>query len=305
MKLNKVIFFIAFLFAPFVVASQDIKQALAIKYVDLRGSTWGLQQPSKSPVTNAQRQEYIKHLFESVINSNPKSKHWVAGHPARKALSDALEPELTKLTDLTIRTRGLATSVNLRDVFIDGIASMFSETELQELLAYYSGPQGKLLISKQQTINERVQISLLTQQANFSSNVEWPRRTNPDPEKMREILSLFDEAVKIQLAISDPGPDGDRTGLQAIGMATTAGVVDVFPEILAEWEQIPLSDRLEILNRRKSAQGLNEREVIYKAAGKIRGVYKPEQAMQEMLKASINLEVKAEQLIERFALRFP
>ena len=244
-------------------------------------------------------------MFEVVIISNPKSKNWVGDHPARKALNDALEPELKKVTELMFGKRDLVGSVNVKEVFIDGLASIFSEAELRELLAYYSESQGSLLISKQQTISDKVQRSLLARQANFLQNVQYPRTTNPDSEKFREILGLFDEIVKIQLAISDPGPSGDRTGLQAIGFMTSAGVVDVFPEILADWEQISQADRVEILNRRKSERGLKEREVIYKAAERIRGVYRPEEAMAEALKASISLEVKAEHLIDRLALRFP
>ena len=193
----------------------------------------------------------------------------------------------------------------IEDAFVQGIASLFTEKELQELIAYYSRPQGRLFISKQQALNNIVQSSLLTLQTNFSSNVEYPRRTNPDPGKLAELLGLFDEVVRIQLAISDPGPGGDRTGLQAIGFITNAGVVNAYPEILAEWEQISGKNREEILSWRKSASGLNEREVIYKAAGKIRTVYKPEQGMREMLMATVEIEMKVKHLIDGLAAQFP
>lgn len=308
MKLQryKSIIFAAFLLTPLLAFAQDAKLALASNYVNLRGATWGLQQVPKPPASDAQRQELIKSLLDALVGGNAKSKHWAAEHPARRALNDALAPDLTRLGDLIFQKRDLAPlAKRIEDAFVQGIASLFTEKELQELIAYYSRPLGRLFISKQQALNNMVQSSLLARQTNVSPNVEYPRRTNPDPGKLAELLGLFDEVVRIQLAISDPGPGGDRTGLGAIGFITSAGVVDAYPEILAEWEKIPEKDREEILSWRKSAPGLNEREVIYKAAGKIRTVYKPEQGMQEVLRATVEFEIKTEHLIDRLAAQFP
>lgn len=306
LQLYKPILLASFLLTPLLAFAQDAKLALASNYVNLRGSTWGLQQVPKLPVSEAQRQEFVKNLLDALVSGNAKSKHWEADHPARRVLNDAIDPDLTRLGDLIFQKRDLAPlAKRIEDAFVQGIASLFTEKELQELIAYYSRPLGRLFISKQQALNNMVQSSLLARQTNVSPNVEYPRRTNPDPGKLAELLGLFDEVVRIQLAISDPGPDGDRTGLQAIGFITSAGVVDAYPEILAEWEQIPGKDREEILSWRKSAPGLNEREVIYKAAGEIRTVYKPEQGMQEILRATVEIEIKAEHLIDRLASQFP
>lgn len=306
LQLYKPILLASFLLTPLLAFAQDAKLALASNYVNLRGSTWGLQQVPKLPVSEAQRQEFVKNLLDALVSGNAKSKHWEADHPARRVLNDAIDPDLTRLGDLIFQKRDLAPlAKRIEAAFVQGIASLFTEKELQELIAYYSRPLGRLFISKQQALNNMVQSSLLARQTNVSPNVEYPRRTNPDPGKLAELLGLFDEVVRIQLAISDPGPDGDRTGLQAIGFITSAGVVDAYPEILAEWEQIPGKDREEILSWRRSAPGLNEREVIYKAAGKIRTVYKPEQGMQEILRATVEIEIKAEHLIDRLASQFP
>ena len=306
LQLYKPILFAALLLSPLLVFAQDAKLAVAINYVNLRGAPWVLQQVPKPPVSDAKRQEFMQSLLDALASGNAKSKHWAADHPARRALNDAIDPDLTRLGDLIFQKQDLAPlAKRIEDAFVQGIASLFTEKELQELIAYYSRPQGRLFISKQQALNNIVQSSLLTLQTNFSSNVEYPRRTNPDPGKLAELLGLFDEVVRIQLAISDPGPGGDRTGLQAIGFITNAGVVNAYPEILAEWEQISGKDREEILSWRKSAPGLNEREVIYKAAGKIRTAYKPEQGMREMLMATVEIEMKVKHLIDRLAAQFP
>jgi len=304
--LQRKLFAAFILFVPLLVFAQEDRLTLANKYLDLRGSTWGWGlEEFKSQMTDAERAKLVEGLFDGVIDSHPKSKRWTPGHPARKQLREKLNPELARLGDLVSKPQDPALASKVKLAFVRGVAAAFTEKELQDLIAYYSLPQGRVFIASQKTLNDMVQSSLKARQTTADTNVQYPRQTKVNQEKLLEILGLFDEVARIQIGILDPGPDGDRTGLQGVRMMISAGVVDVYPELNLEWEKIPEPDRLEMLTWRKSAKGQNEREALYKAAGNIRTVYKPEEGAQEVLRASAELAAKSEYLIDRLAPQFP
>src|SRR5436305_1196385 len=58
-----------------------------------------------------------------------------------------------------------------------------------------------------------------------------------DFEERNELLGLFDEFVRIQWGIADPGPGKDRSGLQAIPLMVGGAVDRRLGKLIAVWNQ--------------------------------------------------------------------
>ena len=155
----------------------------------------------------------------------------------------------------------------VQESFAASLATRLSADELWQLTRFYSERPGAQFLKVQQRLFDALASDLLAmQEAMMAGERPAQAALGPDFEERNELLGLFDEFVRIQWGIADPGPGKDRSGFQAIPLMVGGAVDRRLGKLIAVWNQMPSEDRAVILRWRDSPLAKKERDAIFESA---------------------------------------
>lgn len=278
--------------ALLILASESLAQEaasidVARRYVNLRPSV--LKFPE---ATGAANPENLRLAFSTLsteaLRRYGQDPNWDASNPEWKRLTLVIESDIEQAIQQIAKDTSIAEmSQKSEEVFIRGMSSRLTEPELITLVQFYSSPAGKQLAVIQQQMFDEVAIAVSRKQLLMMAGQPNETPIPMDPDESKQLIGLFDEWVKLQLALLDPGPKRDRSGLQAIPAMAIIALQTNYARYSAAWRDIPESDRRSILSWRESPRGKKERDAIYETAKELR--------------ATLNLEAQAKMVAAKFA----
>ncbi len=287
-----------------VSAAQDAQQmALARDYVSSRTGVLKIPEGSRGFTPGPNEQRLFALVASDFLKRHPRGDHWNAEHPEWKRIAAIIEGDMRELiSGVADSAQAAAVSKQVNEAFVNGMAGRLTAPELVELTAYYSSGLGVRFAGIQARLFDRLSSGLMDMQGRMLSGQRlMPSEPRPDPRDVKELLGLFDELVRIQWAIADPGPGKDRSGLQALPMAVAAGVQAGFNDLNAIWREMPEPDRAAILAWRASPLAQKERAAIFEVAKGIRQFFAPEALMDRLTSAMSKYDEKWRSLIEAAA----
>ena len=184
-------------------------------------------------------------------------------------------------------------------IFANGFASHLNKDELEELVRYYSEPQGEQLTKAQIELTEAMvagQSALAMKAARGERFLQ--QKLPPNQKDVKEIMGLLDEFMKIQITLVDPGPNKDRSGLQAIPFMIAAVIGADSSKFLSIWGNITEQDRNAIMAWRSSPLAKKERDTIIECAKEIRKQVNPEAGLLRISEIAKQYEKKWKSLLQ-------
>lgn len=275
--------------------STDLSQ----RYVELRPGVLGFSQ-SASRDDSEKLRLALASLTEQALSQARSGLSRDVKNPEWKRISAIIQEDIDRaIRDLENDPLNANISRHAQETFARGIGARFSAAELKSLIEYYSSEEGKYLAGIQQKIFDGIGVAVAQSQINNLTG-DRSRQGNRigSMQDAKEILSLLDEWVRIQWALADPGPSGDRSGLQAISMMALTAFQQNYESYAALWQQIPENHRRAILARRESPIGRKERVVIFESAKALRAVIRPEEQMMKLMNILIVYEKKWRELLQ-------
>ncbi len=277
------------------------RTALAQQYVSLRaGVLLKAQDYSASKKPDLKDRRVISSLTTNILQSYRRGSNWNPQNPEWKHAATIIERDMEQIvTELATNTRFNQVAKDMEEAFVQGLSTKLSSEELNELVNYYSQSTGAQFAKVQEKLNNALISGINDLQAKLMAGRRESRPQNTiDPNAFKELAGLFDELVRIQWGISDPGPGHDRSGLQAIPIMIAAVVGDNYETLNKIWYEISEEDRKAIIARRNSSIGKSEREAIFEAAKQIRNVVNPQAEMAALVKAFAPYDAKWRALVK-------
>lgn len=267
--------------------AQEVITDVARRYVNLRPSVLKF-----SEATGAANPENLRlalsALSTDALRRYGQGPNWDASNPEWKRLALVIESDIEQAIQQIAKDPSIAElSQKSEEVFVRGMSSRLTEPELITLVQFYSGPAGKQLAAIQQQMFDEVAIAISKRQLLMMAGQPKEAPIPMDPDESKQLMGLFDEWIKLQLALLDPGPKHDRSGLQAIPAMAIIALQTNYARYSAAWRDIPEPDRHSILSWRESPGGKKERDAIYETAKELR--------------STLNLEVQAKMVVDKFA----
>jgi len=220
-------------------------------------------------------------------------------HPAWKRAAAVIEQDLHNMAaEIAADPQVRALPKQVHDAFVTGVSARLTSDELGELGAYYSRSPGREFLGIQERLVNAFTIGLVDIHERLAQGQRRAPQQRADPAELKELLSLLDETLKIQLAILDPGPGKDRSGLQAIPMMFMVVAQERFADLGTIWKQLPASERSAILAWRDSPLARKERSAIYESAKNIRTFFDPNSQGKRLAGAAAKYENKWRALIQ-------
>lgn len=226
----------------------------------------------------------VAMVVADVLRRLKIAPNWNEGNAEWKRMAVTIEQDMaTLLRELAADPHSREVATKIDDVFSHGLAAHLSDSQLTELIQYYSSPSGREFsdVQTKMLAEEAAGIKSIQQQAASGQRVQ-PTQPSPDAKDLKQVLGLFEETLKIQWAALDPGPGHDQSGLQALPMIMTMGTQANYPQIDRAWKTIPEERRMAILAWRDAALAKAEREAIFESAKEIRTVVNVTDEMQRL-----------------------
>lgn len=228
--------------------------------------------------------EALRHLKET--------PDWTQDNPEWKRMQRVIMQDLLAIRDeMKSDPRWESINSKFTEIFVSGLAEHLSQDQLIELVHYYSTTPGKQFAEIQPKMIAEVYLGV-TQMHKLNATRQKPQLPTPDKEEFSRLFSLFEESLKIQWASLDPGPKGDRSGLQALPMIMQIGTHINFARIEALWQSIPEQDRVAILAWRNSDLGKAERAAIFESAKGVQSIFNPQDEAKRFMDRFSSLEKK-------------
>lgn len=216
----------------------------------------------------------LPDIVTSILQHLRTASDWNPSNPEWRRMAKIVEQDLAKLReDAAVGSHPAEIAKQIEGVFVRGFAARLSTDQLRALVHYYSVTPGKNFAEVQAKMLDAVDEGIVEIQRQAAAGQRIvPKQPPPDANEFRQLATLLDERLKIQLAALDPGPKGDRSGLQALPMVMAMGLEASFKRIDALWTALPEQTRTAILDWRESPLGKAERNAIFESAKDIRTV---------------------------------
>ena len=273
---------------------------LARDYVAARSGVLRIPQSAQFEVFDAEDRELLSRMAAEFIRQYCKSPACNPADAKARRTAAVIERDLQKLfTDLAADPRLRLMQKRVEHAFIRGLSERLTAEDLRELTRFYSQGIGKRFLAVQGRLFEEM-VSTIMAQRGFGRYGKRPQppATKPDPEHYKEVLGLFDELVRIQWAIADPGEGKDRSGLQAIPLMVAGAAEQRFDPLYDIWTELRARDRAAILAWRASPLGTKERTAIFESARAIRKFFHPVEESIRVARAISTYEEKWRRLLQ-------
>jgi hypothetical protein len=288
---------IALLIAPGVRAQDADNIGLSRQYVASRTGVLRLPETARQVRLDGRAVDMMAANYLSQYKRGP---NWNRDNPEWKRVATVIANDIHDIVEQIAADQRLHDlTKQVEEVFVSGLATRLSASELRRLIQYYAEPPGQQFRKVQERLSNGLADGLVALQERMMSRQDaLPPQSRPDPKELREVLGLFDEAMRIQWAVLDPGPGKDRSGLQALPMMIAAAVEIRSDELLAIWKELPEEDRAAIVAWRESPLAKKERTAIFESAKAIRAVFDPNAEMSRFAEAIARYEEKWRALIQ-------
>lgn len=197
----------------------------------------------------------------------------------RAGLRATIEADLQRLlAELADDPELAALSARLETALAEALAPRLGAAVLGTLVAYYEGPAG----AAQARLQRRMYAALAQDMATVQQRIaERPDPRAPiapfgEPDDERTVRALCSEFVAILVQLSDPGPEHDRSGLQALPVIVESTLALDRAKYVGMWRELSDAQRKAIDEARREPVSLQEHEALAVAAGTLRAVVKPE-----------------------------
>lgn len=275
--------------------------ALAQQYVSLRaGVLLKAQDYTASKKPDLKDRRVISSLTTNILRSYRRDSNWNPQNPEWKHAATIIERDMEQIvSELAANTRLNQVAKDMEEAFVRSLSAKLNSERLNELVNYYSQPTGAQFAKVQEKLHNALISGISDLQAKLIAGQRESRSQNTiNPDAYKELVGLFDELVRIQWGILDPGPGQDRSGLQAIPIMVAAVVKDNYETLNKIWHEISEEDRKTIIVRRNSSLGKSEREAIFEAAKEIRKVVNPQAEMAALVKTFAPYDAKWRALVK-------
>lgn len=271
---------------------------LARQYVAARAGVLSIPEVAPPASLGDEHRRLLKMIVADFLRQHCHGANCSPDHPEWKRAAAVIEQDLQDMlagasADPKLRTL----PKQVEETFVTGMAARLTPAELREIKDFYSRSPGAQFAR----VQERMVTVLTSGMATIYERLLKPPPPSPQPRldavELKELLGLFDEAAKIQLAILDPGPGKDRSGLQAIPMMIMLAVQDRFDDLNAIWKELPAEQRSAIVAWRDSPLARKERAAILESARSIRTFFDPSSTTNRLTTAGPEYEKKWRALI--------
>lgn len=250
--------------------SESDTQKLASRLYELRFSILESAAKAGGGKLSDSEREMMGVIAEDIARQLSKTSPLDAVHPRwHKAIQTIRDDLIAALERVASSPQFAVLEAQARTAFISALARALTGSELERILAFYSSPNGARFTEAYQRMAESLAKGMEDQQRQLLRGEQRSLAPIRDEHAFNELLGLFDEFVKIQLAMLDPGPGKDRSGLQAIPMMIMVAVQYRLSEIEEIWQALSDQVRRNVLAYRASELGRKEREALFKAAAEI------------------------------------
>lgn len=254
--------------SQWAIAQDEASVELARRYVTLRPGVLkaphGAAQMKPEDLRSA-----LSTVSSAVLRQYRKGADWNPNHPEWKRIAQLIEQDaLDAVAQLTNAPWLAEFESKISQGFVLGLARNLEQAELKELIKFYSSVPGTQIARVQQRMFDEVIPTIAERQRQLTSGRALPTvdfLQESDVEG-RQLVGLFDEWVRIQRAFAEPGPNQDRSGLQAIPFMVLIAFQTHRSQYSDMWQSIPAQDRRAALDWRDSKLAEKEREAIFDVA---------------------------------------
>lgn len=198
-----------------------------------------------------------------------KGADWNPSHPEWKRIAQIIEDDARDaVAQLNDASWAAEVESKISEGFVLGLARKLESAELEALIKFYASAPGTQIARVQQRMFDEM-LPTLAERGRQQRLGHAPPAVDflqESDEEGRQLLGLCAEWVGIQTALVDPGPNKDRSGLQAIPYMVLIAFQTNRSRYLDMWQSIPEQDRRAALDWRASKLAKREREVIYEVA---------------------------------------
>lgn len=206
----------------------------------------------------------VSKLQSELISERSKDSEWTPKNPKWERLQALLSKEINTRNGFEAYERlgQLASEMvgtELDETLASAVESLFSDSELKELLDVYGTSSGRMFSEVQPFLFTALSDGISRTRAMLLNRTPLPNITVSESE-FQTTLSLFDEYLKMEWASSNP--EKTENGRLTAAILVASGVRVNYGEIANTWNHIPLREQREIAQWRNSPLGLKEREAI-------------------------------------------
>jgi hypothetical protein len=212
----------------------------------------------------------ILALQKEVLAQSPRSAHLDSKNPEWQRLKKILDSDISPrqgFDKLLERSKKLV-NTELDELLPEVVGRYLSKIELEQILNHYSQSGGMKFSKIQPELFEaldsgisRVRAMMLNRALGLKGG-EQPQKFDAPEAEIEQTLSLFDEYVRIQWARSPP--QYSEHGTRTTALLAASGVSQNYSKITEIWNRLSDTEKLEVLEWRKSAIALREREALAK-----------------------------------------
>jgi len=163
--------------------------------------------PAAGMLTNLEG-KYLDSIAAVLTKNLSKAKTWNVTHPQWPQAVATVRADLQRAAQDKVKdSRPSQFKRAYQEAFEQGLLRSQAETDLHELINFYDSPTGKHFRQVYDQMAKELLIGMVESQMmlNAGKRIGHPVSAS-DRQDLTEILGLFDEEYKIQLAIFDPGP---------------------------------------------------------------------------------------------------
>ena len=194
------------------------------------------------------------------------SLDWNSSHPDWAWMQQSIAADLPKLVEeLAASPQFKQAQSAFRNAVASGIASQLSDEQVRQLTQHYAQPEAVQFATVEAYMQKQADLGLAQLQMMAAAGKPFPHPAEQNAKEQAVLVSLMRERLALQLGMVDPGPQADRSGLQALPIMMGAAVSFNFEKIEAAWMTIPATQRSAILAWRDSALAKAELQAIYEA----------------------------------------
>jgi hypothetical protein len=268
---------------PLCARAVETSADLARRYVELRPGVLSASR-SVSPVDPEKLRQALATASQFTLAKLGSGPAWNANNPEWQRLRAIIEEDIERIMH-EVANDPLIDEMARRteEAYVNGLAARLSVDELKALVRYYSEGAGAYLVGLQPDMYDDIGFAMTAAQMELASGQRRRHiEARRDTQEAREILGLFDEWVRIQGAILDPGRSGsERSGLAVIPMMVGIAFDRNEERWKSLWRAVPEESRRAIIGQRESALGKKERAAIYETAKALKAIVQPEEQMRK------------------------
>jgi len=267
-------------------ADGQANEQLVRRYIASRPEVFSMIDQVGMPVTPT-APEQLAEVAAAMTKALRPSPDWNSSHPDWARMQQTIAADLPKFVEeLSASPQFKQARDAFSNAVVSGIASQLSDEQVRQLAQHYAQPEALQFATVEAYMQKQADQALAQVQMMAAAGKPFPSPAEQNAKEQAVLVSLMRERLALQLGMVDPGPQADRSGLQALPIMMGAAVSFNFDKIEAAWMTISAAQRSAILAWRDSALAKAELEAIYEA-GKSLGALPELQAQTARMEGTL------------------